>query len=88
MPLDPALLRPQCWVADIVYFPLETPLLGEARRRGCRTMSGQGMAVIQAVLAFELFTGPEGGRRSDASGFRPVAAGRPEPLENTKGRKS
>lgn len=63
-PLDPALLRPDCWVADIVYFPLETELLAQARRRGCRTMSGEGMAVHQAALAFELFTGisPDVGR--------------------------
>jgi shikimate dehydrogenase len=57
VPVDPALLRPQCWVADIVYFPLETELLVEARRRGCRTMSGEGMAVHQAARAFQLFTG-------------------------------
>lgn len=53
------LLRPDLWVADIVYFPLETELLREARARGCRTMSGGGMAVFQAVEAFWLFTGLE-----------------------------
>jgi shikimate dehydrogenase len=53
------LLRPDLWVADIVYFPLETELLREARARGCRTMSGGGMAVFQAVGAFRLFTGLE-----------------------------
>jgi shikimate dehydrogenase len=57
IPLDPALLRRECWVADIVYFPLETELLAQARRRGCRTLSGEGMAVYQAARAFELFTG-------------------------------
>ncbi|WP_353645314.1 shikimate dehydrogenase [Mesorhizobium sp. WSM2239] len=57
IPLDPALLRPECWVADIVYFPLETELLAQARRRGCRTLNGEGMAVYQAARAFELFTG-------------------------------
>ena len=57
MPIAADLLRPECWVADIVYLPLETELLGEARRRGCRTLSGEGMAVFQAVRAFELFTG-------------------------------
>ncbi len=56
-PIDPVLLRPQCWIADIVYFPLETELLAAARRRGCRTLSGEGMAVHQAARAFELFTG-------------------------------
>jgi shikimate dehydrogenase len=52
-----ALLRPERWVAEIVYFPLETELLREARQRGCRTMPGGGMAVFQAVEAFRLFTG-------------------------------
>ncbi|MBJ6123796.1 shikimate dehydrogenase [Microvirga splendida] len=52
-------LRSDLWVADIVYFPLETELLRQARVQGCRTMSGGGMAVFQAVGAFQLFTGLE-----------------------------
>jgi shikimate dehydrogenase len=56
MPFPAHLLRPELWVADIVYFPLETELLREARARGCRTMAGGGMAVFQAVAAFRLFT--------------------------------
>jgi shikimate dehydrogenase len=52
-------LRPELWVADIVYFPLETELLRTARARGCRTMSGAGMAVFQAAAAFRLFSGRE-----------------------------
>jgi shikimate dehydrogenase len=59
MPFPAHLLRPELWVADIVYFPLETELLREARARGCRTMAGGGMAVFQAVAAFRLFTGRE-----------------------------
>jgi shikimate dehydrogenase len=43
----------------VVYFPLETELLRQARARGCRTMGGGGMAVFQAVGAFRLFTGRE-----------------------------
>jgi shikimate dehydrogenase len=57
--VPPDLLRPDLWVAEIVYFPLETALLREARARGCRTMAGGGMAVFQAVGAFRLFTGRE-----------------------------
>jgi shikimate dehydrogenase len=57
MAFSASLLRADLWVADIVYFPLETELLREARKRGCRTMSGGGMAVFQAVGAFHLFTG-------------------------------
>lgn len=57
MPLPAAAVEPRHWVADIVYFPLETELLRQARAKGCRTLSGEGMAVFQAVRAFELFTG-------------------------------
>jgi shikimate dehydrogenase len=57
LPLPAALLRPQLWVAEIVYFPLETELLRTARQLGCRTLNGGGMAVFQAVEAFRLFTG-------------------------------
>jgi shikimate dehydrogenase len=59
MPLARELLRPQLWVADIVYFPLETELLANARAIGCRTMGGGGMAVFQAADAFRLFSGRE-----------------------------
>jgi shikimate dehydrogenase len=59
MPLARGLLRPDLWVADIVYFPLETELLRTARAVGCRTMGGGGMAVFQAADAFRLFSGVE-----------------------------
>lgn len=62
LPLDVALLRPSMWVAEVVYFPLDTALLRAARAMGCATVDGGGMAVGQAVGAFELFTG----RRPDA----------------------
>jgi shikimate dehydrogenase len=57
MPLPAELLRPDLWVAEIVYFPLETELLKRARALGCRTLDGGGMAVFQAVRAFQLITG-------------------------------
>jgi shikimate dehydrogenase len=57
VPFAPDLLSPRHWVAEIIYFPAETALLRLARERGCRTLSGLGMAVNQAVRAFELFTG-------------------------------
>ncbi len=59
MAVPAELLRSNLWVADIVYFPLETELLRQARARGCRIMAGGGMAVFQAVGAFRLFTGLE-----------------------------
>jgi shikimate dehydrogenase len=64
LPLPAELLRPELWVAEIVYFPLETELLRRARALGCRTLDGGGMAVFQAVEAFRLITGitPDGDR--------------------------
>jgi shikimate dehydrogenase len=56
-PLPPTLLRPDLWVAEIVYFPLETALLRAARALGCRTVDGGGMAIFQGTEAFRLFTG-------------------------------
>src|SRR3954447_407074 len=57
LPLDAGLVRSHLWVADVVYFPIDTALVRLARERGCRVVDGGGMAVHQAVGAFELFTG-------------------------------
>ncbi len=57
LPLPATFLRPELWVAEIVYFPLETELLRTAKGIGCRTLNGGGMAVFQAAEAFRLFTG-------------------------------
>ena len=59
--VPPRLLEPRHWLADIVYFPLETELLSAARAKGCRVLDGSAMAVGQAAAAFEIFTG----RRAD-----------------------
>ncbi|MDM8193005.1 shikimate dehydrogenase [Pseudomonas koreensis] len=56
-PVPAELLSKAMWVAEIVYFPLETELLRDARALGCRTLDGGNMAVFQAVKAFELFSG-------------------------------
>jgi shikimate dehydrogenase len=70
VPFPTELLQPRQWVADIVYFPEETELLRLARGLGCRTITGAGMAVYQAVKAFELFTGvvPDRAAMSDHFG--------------------
>ncbi len=67
LPLDAALLRPDLWVSEIVYFPLDTALLKAARARGCATVDGGTMAAGQAIGAFELFTGrqPDAQRMED-----------------------
>ncbi|GIH80349.1 shikimate dehydrogenase [Planobispora longispora] len=57
LPFPAGLLHHRLWVADIVYRPLETELLRQARALGCRTLDGGGMAVFQAAHAFRLFTG-------------------------------
>jgi shikimate dehydrogenase len=44
-------------VADLVYVPLETPLLAAARARGLKTADGLGMLLHQAVRGFELWFG-------------------------------
>ncbi len=57
LPLPVAWLRPALWVSEVVYLPLETPLLRAARALGCRVVDGGGMALGQALQAFQLFTG-------------------------------
>lgn len=56
MPVDPKWLRSDLWIADIIYFPGETALLRAAEAAGCQTLPGAGMAILQAVKAFELIT--------------------------------
>ena len=55
--LDVGLLPPHAVVADLVYVPLETPLLSAARARGLETADGLGMLLHQAVRGFELWFG-------------------------------
>jgi shikimate dehydrogenase len=44
-------------VTDIVYVPLETPLLADSRARGMRAIDGLGMLLHQAVPGFEAWFG-------------------------------
>ncbi len=55
LPLDD--LPAEATVNDIVYAPLETPLLAAARRRGCRTVDGLGMLLHQARPGFHAWFG-------------------------------
>ena len=70
VPVPVGLLRPELWVAEIIYFPLETALLNAARARGCRTVDGGGMVVFQAAEAFRLFTGITPDALRMLAGFR------------------
>ena len=45
------------WVYDLVYNPIETQLIKEARKAGCETLGGLEMLVAQAKIQFELWTG-------------------------------
>ena len=51
------LLHPNLTVMDIVYNPLDTRLLKDARNAGCRTIRGMEMFLHQAAAQFELWTG-------------------------------
>ncbi|MGH6628822.1 MAG: shikimate dehydrogenase [Burkholderiales bacterium] len=53
-------------ICDIVYSPLETPLLAQARRHGLETVDGLGMLIGQAAIAFEKFFGQPAPREHDA----------------------
>jgi shikimate dehydrogenase len=55
--LDVGLLPSHAVVADLVYVPLETPLLSAGRARGLKTADGLGMLLQQAVRGFELWFG-------------------------------
>lgn len=57
IPLEPSLLESRHWVADIVYRPIETELVREARAKGCDVLDGGRMAVGQAADSFRIFTG-------------------------------
>jgi shikimate dehydrogenase len=76
LPLPEQWLSPRIWVAEVVYFPLETALLKAARARGCATVDGGTMAVGQAVDAFRLFTGLEPDAQRMQAHFRKLLAAR------------
>jgi shikimate dehydrogenase len=57
--VDLALLPISAWVSDVVYIPLETPLLAQARLRGNRTINGLGMLLHQGPLGWKAWFGIE-----------------------------
>ncbi|MEO1135612.1 MAG: shikimate dehydrogenase [Pseudomonadota bacterium] len=58
--IDESRLCPGAVVADIVYSPLETPLLAAPRRRGCAVVDGLSMLMHQARPGFATWFGGEG----------------------------
>lgn len=57
LPANPEMLPRHAIVTDIVYVPLETPLLAAARALGLKTVDGLGMLLHQAVPGFERWFG-------------------------------
>jgi shikimate dehydrogenase len=58
LPLLPRnVLRPSVFVCDLVYAPIETRLLAQARAAGCRVINGLPMLVAQGALSLALWTG-------------------------------
>ena len=72
--LDLAALPDDALVYDVVYAPLETPLLAAARARGLETIDGLDMLIGQAAVAFELFFGAAPPRERDGE-LREMLAG-------------
>lgn len=56
-PLKASLLNPDIVVMDIVYNPIETKLLKDARKRGCKTVNGVGMLVHQGAESLRIWLG-------------------------------
>jgi shikimate dehydrogenase len=57
LPIGIGLIPKRALVYDVVYNPIETPLIAAAKKAGARTLSGLSMLVYQGAAAFELWTG-------------------------------
>jgi len=77
-PLPEALLHGGLWVTDAVYFPVWTPLLRAAKRKGARVMTGRELAIYQAADAFQLFTGLTPSTREMGNAFDRVMGKGPD----------
>jgi shikimate dehydrogenase len=77
MPVPVDLLRPDLWVADVVYRPIVTELVAAASALGCAVLDGGYMATAQAADTFQLITGIEPDRdRMRAHFLELIAQGR------------
>ena len=61
-PLKAELIPKEALIYDVVYNPIETKLILDARARGARTVGGLAMLVYQGAKAFELWTGHDAPR--------------------------
>lgn len=64
IPFEPHQMRPEAWLAEVVYLPLETQLVQRARAGGHHVLDGGLMAVGQAIDSIRIITGhePDGSR--------------------------
>jgi shikimate dehydrogenase len=79
LPVDADLLHAGQVVFDLVYHPLETPLLAAARARGAEAVNGVGMLVHQAAHAFVRWTDEAPPLREMATAIRHELARRAPP---------
>lgn len=75
VPFEVGRLRPEAWVAEVVYRPLQTELVSQARARGLSTLDGGAMAVGQAADSLRLITQREPDRARMSEHFAELAAG-------------
>ena len=54
--IDPAFLSPSMIVCDVIYNPLQTKLVSDARKAGCRTITGDTLFLAQGARQFELWS--------------------------------
>ena len=70
LPLPANLIQSGQIVAEVIYFPVETPLVLEARSRGCVVATGDIMCLHQATASFELMTGEKPSPEKMSTKFR------------------
>ncbi|UEL46875.1 shikimate dehydrogenase [Terrisporobacter hibernicus] len=57
--LDTNVFRKDLVVTDVVYNPIKTKMILDAKDKGCKVIGGKGMLLYQGVEAFKLFTGKD-----------------------------
>jgi len=82
-PVPTELLDPRLWVHEVVYQPLETELVRQARAAGCLTVGGEHMFVYQAVENFRLFTGIRPGPERMLAHLKEIVEARAQPAPST-----
>jgi shikimate dehydrogenase len=88
MAFDPGLLPASAHVFDLVYVPLETPLVERARSLDLRVRNGLDMLVRQAEIAFERWTGVTGSASVMRTALESWMAASPDSLSSESGERS